>query len=154
MASTFQTVKEPMHSSRESMGFRCRLEKYRENEGETRVIPTPDCQLFEVHGSKFKPDPSCDGSQTSVMCITHRVFLLCIRKDPFNRFLALCINFFRTLCFSYLFNQIQILLPDVRCVYLLPLFICSAFRFARAVPALFRYAAIGPFPFPVSRCVP
>ena len=112
------------------MVFRCRLEKHREYEGKTRVIPTPDCQLFEIHGSKFKPDQSCDGGQTPVMCITHRVFLFCICKDPFNRFLALRINFFRTLCFSYLFNQIQILLPDVRRVYLLLFFICSAFRFA------------------------
>ena len=60
--------------------------------------------FFEIHGSKFKPDPSCDGSQASVVRITHRVSFLRVRKDPFDRFLALCVNFFRTIRFSYLLH--------------------------------------------------
>ena len=136
------------------MGFRCRLEKYRENEGETRVIPTPDRQLFEVHGSKFKPDPSCDGGQASVVCIPHRVFLLRVRKNPFNRLLALRIKLFRTLRFPYLLHQIQILLPDMCGVYLLPLFIRTAFCFARAASALRRCAAVRSFALPVGSGVP
>ena len=46
----------------------------------------------QIHGSKFKPDPSGDGGQASVICITHRVFLLRIRKAPFNGLISLCIN--------------------------------------------------------------
>ena len=46
----------------------------------------------QIHGSKFKPDPSGDGGQASVMCITHGVFLLRIRKDSFNGFFSLRIN--------------------------------------------------------------
>ena len=57
----------------------------------------------------------------------HRVFLFRIRKDPFNGFFALCINLLRTFRFAYLFNQIQILLPDMCGVYLLPFFIRTAF---------------------------
>ena len=39
-----------------------------------------------------------------MMCITHRVFLLCIRKDPFYRFLAFGIYILTTLRLPYLFN--------------------------------------------------
>ena len=46
----------------------------------------------QIHGSKFKPDPSGDGCQASVMCITRGVFLLRIRKNPFNGLISLCIN--------------------------------------------------------------
>ena len=60
--------------------------------------------FFEIHGSKFKPDPSCDGNQASVVRITHRVSFLRVRKDPFDRFLALCVNLFRTIRFSYLLH--------------------------------------------------
>ena len=86
--------------------------------------------------------------------VTHRVSFLRVRKDPFNRLLALCVNCFRTIRFSYLLHEIQILLPDVRRMDFLPLFICPAFRFARAVPALFRYASVGPLSIPVRRGVP
>ena len=60
--------------------------------------------FLEIHGSKFKPDPSCDSGQASVVCITHRVSFLRVHKDPFDRFLALCVNFFRTIRFSYLLH--------------------------------------------------
>ena len=105
------------------MGFPRKLGKQGEKASENGVLPTPICQLFQVHGSQFKPDPSCDGGQASVVCIPHRVFLLRVRKNPFNRLLALRIKLFRTLRFPYLLHQIQILLPDMCGVYLLPLFI-------------------------------
>ena len=102
------------------MGFLRKLGKQGEKASENGVLPTPICQLFQVHGSQFKPDPSCDGGQASVVCIPHRVFLLRVRKNPFNRLLALRIKLFRTLRFPYLLHQIQILLPDMCGVYLLP----------------------------------
>ena len=58
----------------------------------------------QIHGSKFKPDPSGDGGQASVVCITHGVFLLRIRKDPFNGFFSLCINFLPRSVFRMLFT--------------------------------------------------
>ena len=88
----FQCVKEPMLSRSESMGFPQKSGKQREKASEKGVPPTPICQLFQVHGSKFKSDPSCDGGQASVVCITHRVFLFRVCKDPFNGFFALRIN--------------------------------------------------------------
>ena len=141
--------KNPLLSANGSRGFhaiRAAPDEYKPEKG---VFPAPICQLFQVHGSKFKPDPSGDGGQASVMCITHGVSLLRIRKDPFNGFFALCIYFFCTIRFSYLFDQIQILLPDVRCVYLLPLFICAAFRLAGTISALRRCASVDSFPLPV-----
>ncbi len=55
----------------------------------------------------------CVTAAKPLWCITHRVFLFRVCKDPFNGFFALCIKFFSAICFSYLFDQIQILLPDM-----------------------------------------
>ena len=88
------------------------------------------------------------------MCITQCVFFLRVREDSFNRLLAPRVNFFRSIRSLYLFHEIQIRLPDIRRVCLLSLFICTAFRFARAVPALFRYAPVDPFSIPIRRGVP
>lgn len=111
----YQLVKEPLLSCGESGGSVAIWEKISKYQLGNGGPPTPICQLFQIHGSKFKPDPSGDGGQASVVCITHGVFLFCVRKDPLNGLLALCINFFPAICFSYLFDQIQILLPDVGC---------------------------------------
>ena len=84
--------KNPLLSANGSRGFhaiRAAPDEYKPEKG---VIPAPICQLFQVHGSKFKPDPSGDGGQASVICITHRVSLLRSRKDPFEGFFSLCIN--------------------------------------------------------------
>ena len=100
----FSTCQRTPLSRSESGSFFVIWTKPSENEGENGVFPTPYRQLFEIHGSKFKPDPSCDGSQASVVRVTHRVSFLRVRKDPFNRFLALCVNCFRTIRFSYLLH--------------------------------------------------
>ena len=42
--------------------------------GKTGVLPTPICQLFQIHGSIFKSDPSRDCGQTSVVCIASALF--------------------------------------------------------------------------------
>ena len=149
-----QTVKEPPISSSEIGGFSAKWRKSERKSVETEALPAPVCQLFQIHGSKLKPDPSCYGGQASVMRITHGVFLFCIRKDPFYRFLALCVNVFGTLCFSYLFRYVQILLPDMRRIYLLPILLCSAFCLMWAASALTRCTAVCPLPVTVRRCVP
>ena len=69
--------------------------------------------FFQIHGSKFKPDPSRDGGQASVVCITHGVFLFCVRKDPLNGLLALCVNPLAQVGFSDALHNVQIFLPDV-----------------------------------------
>ena len=135
-----------MLSRSESMGFPQKSGKQREKASEKGVLPTPICQLFQVHGSEFKPDPSCNGGQASVVCITHRVFLFRVCKDPFNGFFSLRINLLRTFRFAYLFNQIQILMPDMCGVYLLPFFIRTTFPFARAISALRRCTSYVRFP--------
>ena len=72
-------------------------------------------QFFQIHGSIFQPDPSCNCGQASVMCITHRVLLFRVRKDPLNGFFALRINLFAHFCLPDALYDIQILLPDVGC---------------------------------------
>ena len=76
-----QSVKEPMFSLGEDVGSSAFRGKYQPNCVEKGVAPAPICKLFQVHGSVFEPDPSCDGGQTSVVCISHRVLLFGIRKS-------------------------------------------------------------------------
>ena len=92
-----QSVKEPLLSASESRGSSVSCWEMNKKEGEIGVLPTPLGQFFQIHGSIFKPDPSCDCGQASVVCITHCVFLFCIRKDTLNGLFALCINSFAQL---------------------------------------------------------
>ena len=84
-----------------------------------------------------------------MMCITHGVFLLRIRKDPFNGFFSLCINFFAQVGLSDALHSVQVFLPDVGCEYLLPFLICLAVGFGGAVDAVFGGAAVDSFPISV-----
>ena len=142
LQAAFQSVKEPLFSLGENRGFYVFRHKNKQYLRKNGVVPTPICQFFQIHGSIFKPDPSCDCSQTSVVCISHRVLLFRIRENTLYRFFALCINFLRALRFPYLFHQVQILLPDVRCEYFLPLFIRSALCFAGTVYTVFGCCAV------------
>ena len=68
------------------------------------VVPFPYGQLFQVHGSKLKLHPVCDLSQASVLRITHRVFFLGVREDPFNGFLSALVEL-RVACLGYLIQN-------------------------------------------------
>ena len=148
-----QSVKEPQFSLGENWGFGVFRRPNKQYSRENGVIPTPICQLFQIHGSIFKPDPSRDCGQASVVCISHCVLLFCICKDTLNRLFALCINIFRTLCLSYLLYQIQILLPKVSCVFLLSLFIRSTLFLTRTIDTFFRCTAVGSLSVPVCSCM-
>ena len=101
------------------------------------------CQLFQIHSSKFKPDPSGNCSQASVVCITHCVFLLHVRKDTLYRLFALRVKPLAMLGLADALHKIHVFLPDVGCVYLLPLLIRAAFRLAGTVFTILRGAAVG-----------
>ena len=98
-----------------------------------RPFPQPVCKLFQIHGSKLKLDPVRNTSQTSMVCITHRVFFLCIAKHALYAFFSQLIDLLTAFCFAELLNNIQIFLPYVGLEDLLPLFICTAFFFDRSV---------------------
>ena len=73
----------PVFSKRKPGNWRIQGKK-RKNRAKKEVIPTPNCHLFQIHGSILKPDPSCDCGQAPVVRITHGVFLFRVREDPFN----------------------------------------------------------------------
>ena len=79
-----QPVKEPQLSESESWGFPVIWMVTNKYQCENGALPTPLCQLFQIHGSIFKPHPSRNPGQTSVVCVTHGVFLFCICKNPLN----------------------------------------------------------------------
>ena len=113
------------------------------------VLPTPLGQFFQIHGSKFEPDPSSDCGQASVMCITHRVFLFRICKDTFDGLFPLGVDRLAQVGLSDALYDIQVSLPDVGREYLLPFLICLTVRSGWAADTVFWGATVGPFSFPV-----
>ena len=96
-AALRQPVKEPPAFRKRKLGFSVIWMVTNKYQCENGALPAPLGQLFQVHGNIFKPDPSGDGGQASVMCITHGVFLFCIRKNPLNGFFSLGVNSFAPL---------------------------------------------------------
>ena len=109
------------------------------------MLPCPHGELFKVHGSKLKRDPSGNPGQASMMCITHRVFFFRIGKDALNGLLTHGIQVFTQLGFTQLLRQIHGLLPDVTIHHLLPFGTGSALLPAGTVPADLRGTAVNPF---------
>lgn len=71
--------------------------RQRKNEIKTEnavLIPPPDCELFQVYGNKFKPDPICDMGKTSVQCIMHTIFFFDIGDHTFYCSFSFLIKFF------------------------------------------------------------
>ena len=73
----------------------------------------PSGQLFEVHGSKFKPHPVGNWNQTTVVCITHGVLFFRIRKNPFNGFFAFGVKVLVFRGVSGVIGQHLVVLPDM-----------------------------------------
>ena len=69
--------------------------------------------FFQVHGSKLKLHPVRHLSQASVLRITHRVFFLGIREDPFNGFLSALVELRVRRRISGIVRQFLIVLPDM-----------------------------------------
>ena len=80
-----------------------------------------------------------------MVCITHCVFLLRVRKDTLYCLLALRVKPLAQLGLADALHKIHVFLPDVDCVYLLPLLIRAAFSLAGTVFAIYRGAAVGTF---------
>ena len=78
-----------------------------------QVPPFPCGQFFQVHGSKLKLHPVCDLGQASVLRITHRVFFLGVREDPFNGLFAPLVKLPVLRRISGIVRQFLIVLPDM-----------------------------------------
>lgn len=116
-------------------------------ESKNGSIQLPNSSLFEIHGSIFKPRPSRNPGQTSVVCITHGVLSFCIGKNTLYGLFSYVIEFLATFDFSQFFDQIEIFLPDMSCAYPLSAFICATSSFVGTVFADFGRTAASPFPF-------
>ena len=77
------------------------------------ILPLLNCELFQVHGSKFKLHPVRYLSQACVSGISHAMLFLGIRKDPFNGFLAHLIVSLVSIRIAQFLRHIHIRLPDV-----------------------------------------
>ena len=77
------------------------------------ILPLPNCELFQVHGSKFKPHPIRYMGQACVSCISHTMLCLGFSKDLFNGFLAHLVVSIVSLRIAKLLRHIPIRLPNV-----------------------------------------
>ena len=121
------------------------LKRKQRTQGQKGAFPAPNCQFFQIHGSKLKLDPSGDCGQASVVRITHCVLFFCVSKHSLNGLLAHRVNAFRIFCFSDTLHSIQIGLPDVSGQEFLTFLICPTFRFAGAFAAVLWSAAVDSF---------
>ncbi len=144
-----QAVKKPQLSESESWGFPVIWMVTNKYQCKNGALPTPLCQLFQIHGSIFKPHPSRNPGQTSVVCVTHGVFLFRICKNPLNGLFSLGINLLAQVGLSNALHNVQVFLPDVGCEYLLPFLVCLTAGFGWAVDTVFGGAAVDSFSVPV-----
>ena len=72
-----------------------------------------DCILFQIHRSKFKPDPFGNLGQASEISVTHAVFFLGICKYTFNCFFPMLVEFAIFRGMPDILSKINILRPDV-----------------------------------------
>lgn len=121
----FQLVKERRFSKHEDWRFIIKRGKNHDIGSKIRSIPLPNSNLFEIHGSIFKPHPSRNPGQTSVVRIPHGVLFFCISKNTLYGLFSHGIEFLATFGFSQMFDQIEIFLPDMSCEYPLSALICA-----------------------------
>lgn len=101
-----------------------------ENEVKTEVIlliPLPNCELFQVHGSKFKPNPICNMGKTSVRCVSHTIFFFCVCKYTLYCFFSFFVKLFVLWSMANVLSKINIFAPDMLCDCLFKLFISCAY---------------------------
>ena len=142
-----QLVKERQFSRHEDWRFTIKGSKNHDIGSKIGSIPLPNSNLFEIHGSIFKPHPSRNPGQTSVVRITHGVLFFCIGKNTLYGLFSHGIEFLAPFGFSQLFDQIEIFLPDMCCEHPLPTFICATNSSAGTVFADFGRTAVSQFPF-------
>ena len=110
---SFQSVEEPgLHSGADWVSNIYERKNSKAKQGQ-QVPPFPCGQLFQVHGNKLKLHPVRHLSQASVLCITHRVFFLGVREDPFNGFFSALIELCVRRRISGIVRQFLIVLPDM-----------------------------------------
>ena len=103
----FQLVKERQFSKHEDWRFIIKRGKNHDIGSKIRSIPLPNSNLFEIHGSIFKPHPSRNPGQTSVVRIPHGVLFFCISKNTLYGLFSHGIEFLATFGFSQMFDQIE-----------------------------------------------
>ena len=73
----------------------------------------PQCQLFQVHCSKFKLHPVCYLGQASIRCEPHCMLFFCICKDALNGFFSSSIPFLVQCCVPVFFCLLHIVCPKM-----------------------------------------
>ncbi len=79
----------------------------------TMTISFPYCQLFQIHGSKFKLHPVCYLSETSVVGVSHLMLFFCICEYTLYFLLAYPAQLFVSGCVSSILGKLYPVLPDM-----------------------------------------
>ena len=75
--------------------------------------PLVDGEFLEIHRSKLELDPGGYRGQPSIGCITHGVFLFCVRKDALNGLGSQGVGCLAQGRMSDVLRPFYVLMPDV-----------------------------------------
>ena len=70
-------------------------------------------EFFQIHGSKFKPDPISHCCQASVRSITHSMLFFCVGKYSFYLFFSQPVQFRVFRCMTEILGKFHIVVPNV-----------------------------------------
>ena len=71
------------------------------------------CEFFQIHGSKFKPDPILNCCQASVRSITHSMLFFRVGKYSFYLFFPQPVQFRVFRCMTEILGKLYIVVPNV-----------------------------------------
>ena len=80
------------------------------------MFPTfcfPQRQLFEIHGSKLKPDPVGNCAQASVGSVSHSMLFFCVCKYSLNLLFSLFVQLRVLRRMTNILAPFYVLMPNV-----------------------------------------
>ena len=83
--------------------------------------------LFEIHSSKFKPDPISDTSQATNICKSHRMLFFGVSKHTFNGFFTAFVKSFQLWRMPVILCLFKIFKPEMFGYQLSKCLVFSAF---------------------------
>ena len=109
----------------------------------------PTLPVFQIHCSKFKPDPILNSRQAFNICVSHCVFFFRVCKHSFYCLTSQRIYLFSSRTVPYILRLFYVIRPNMFCYNLLMIFAFGAFISVLALLTIFRITFKFSVPVPV-----
>lgn len=103
-----------------------------------------DCELFQIHRSKFELDPGGNRGQPSIWRITHGVFFLRVGKNALNGLRTQRVGFLANVRMPNVLRALYVVVPDMARHGLCTRLIFGAAFADRTIPANVTFAFVLP----------